>query len=50
MSGEASLSFSDDAMQLQGVVDFTNAVALQDQGDAWLRERHRRSAASTWAV
>lgn len=39
MSGEASLSFSDDAMQLQGIVDFTNAVALQDQGDAWLREK-----------
>jgi phospholipid transport system transporter-binding protein len=39
MSGEASLSFSDDAMQLRGVVDFASVVALQGQGDAWLRGR-----------
>jgi len=37
MTADASLSFSDAAMQLHGVLDFTSVVALQGEGDAWLR-------------
>ncbi len=39
MNRGASISFSGDSMRLEGVLDFTNVVALQEQGDAWLRER-----------
>ncbi len=38
MSAGASLAFSGDSMALAGEVDFASAVALQRQGDSWLRE------------
>jgi phospholipid transport system transporter-binding protein len=39
MTVAASLSFSEDTMRLSGVIDFTSAVAIQERGDTWLRER-----------
>ncbi len=39
MSASAQLGFSADCMQVSGSLDFHSVVALQQQGDAWLRER-----------
>ncbi len=39
MSKEASITFTGDSMQLEGVLDFANVVDLQEQGAAWLRDR-----------
>jgi phospholipid transport system transporter-binding protein len=39
MSGEAQLTFSDDAMQLTGVLDFDSVVLLEPTGDAWLKQQ-----------
>lgn len=39
MTPGADLTFTDDSMQLAGVLDFVSVVPLQRQGDAWLKER-----------
>lgn len=39
MNETAALTFSDDCMQLAGVLDFVSVVPLQRQGDAWLEEQ-----------
>lgn len=37
MSSAASMSFAGDCMRVAGEVDFASAVALEREGEAWLR-------------
>lgn len=38
MSDKASLSFSSDCIFVAGTIDFTGVMALESEGEAWLRE------------
>ena len=37
MTNTATLSFTDNTLYVEGIVDFNTVVTLRDQGDQWLR-------------